>query len=300
MRQRILAIVAAVALVAVAFVARSVIADDGDGGGGGGGGGSKPVVACTPDLAAVCAALADEGRIADDPPTLDLDGAATPPADIDGWITWDPAPGIANLDAEQDSGTTWGSGRALGSSALAVAIRSSGGSFPSGCTQNSFTWSCLAGAPATSAIGVGTGKTAESLARLYPVALALVPQDGDFTDLPSGRLRQLIDSPAVGQKAFPSQLDALQTQPGALNFLVGPVEAFNDADKVTIISATPAATAVVAFVPRSSRSVDLPDEAFGADSVTKALRDAGLDPGTGKLAGEDRAGDLYAVRDKVG
>ena len=36
------------------------------------------MVACTKDLASVCDALAAAGRIAADPPTLDLDGAAAP------------------------------------------------------------------------------------------------------------------------------------------------------------------------------------------------------------------------------
>lgn len=303
MRQRLLAIAGALVLVVVAVAVRGVLAD-GSGSGGGSSPKGKPVVACTPDLMAVCDALAADGKIAADPPALDLDGAAKPAANVDGWITWDPAPGIAAIDAGQaGDAKPWQVGRALGSSALAVAFRQgSSPSFPSTCTQVSFGWSCLNAAAGTGqGVGVGTGKTAESLARIYPVALALVPQDGDFTDLTTGQLATLITSPAVGQRAFRAQLNTLQTAPGALGFLVGPAGAFAAADKVTTIAPKGGgASVVVAYAPRTGASASLGDDAFASDGVLAALREAGVEPGTGKLAGDERAGDLYAVRQKVG
>ena len=118
MKQRLLAIAGAVALVAVAVLVRATVLDGGDGSGSGGGGGA-PRVACTPDLVAVCAALADAGAIARDPIALDLDGATEPPADLDGWLTWDGAPGVANEDAPG----TWQDPVAVAGSPLAVARR---------------------------------------------------------------------------------------------------------------------------------------------------------------------------------
>ncbi|MEO6988806.1 MAG: hypothetical protein ABI239_09165, partial [Aquihabitans sp.] len=88
MRERVLAIFGALALIAFAFVVRSLIVG-GDGGGEGGNGNdpvssdSRPVVACTKDLMAMCDALADEGAIAADPPPVDLGSVAANTGRVD-------------------------------------------------------------------------------------------------------------------------------------------------------------------------------------------------------------------------
>lgn len=307
MKQRILAVVAAVALVLAAVVARSMISDGGSSGADGGGDG-KPVVACTPDLQPVCDALVADGRIAAGTAPLDLDlGAADPDRAIDGWITWDPAPGIANFDAEAGAagaGKPWGKGRPLGSSPLAVAIRASGGpSLPQGCSQVRFSWSCLPQAAAGSPpqpVGVGTATTAESLARLHPVALTLLPEpSAGFDQVPAGELHRLVASPANGQARFPDQLRSLRTAPGVLDFVVGPAGAM-DVDGVETIRPTPGATVVVVLAARTDGDPDLLQGAFGSERVEQALRTSGVEPGSGTLAPDERAGDLYAVRQKVG
>ena len=102
MKQRVLAIAGAVILVCAAVLVRGALADDDGGSGGGSGTGGAPVVACTADLASVCDALAEAGTIAADPPRLDLDGAAQPPAKLDGWITWEPAPLVVDFATGDD------------------------------------------------------------------------------------------------------------------------------------------------------------------------------------------------------
>src|SRR5690348_6274692 len=114
MKSRGMAVVGAFLLIVLAMFVRSKLADDDSSSNGSkGNGGGRPVVACTPELQEVCDALATDGQIASDPPTLDLGGASKPDSEIDGWITWDPAPEIADFDAGQNE--VWGPSDALGS-----------------------------------------------------------------------------------------------------------------------------------------------------------------------------------------
>lgn len=304
MRERILAIVGAAALIAVAFVIRSVVAGD-DGAGGAGGGGGRPVVACTPDLMAVCDALVADGRIANNPPALDL-GVEAAAAEVggrrlDGWVTWDPAPGIANLDATQAGRMPrWDRSTPLGASPLAVATTSNNAiSLPEGCSFDVAEWSCLNAPPPGLALGVGSGETSESLARLHPIAASLVPPEGDFTDLEASKLGAILDSPPDGQDPFPHQLTTLRTKPGALSLLVGPQRSLERAGNLLVAVPEPASGVVVVLAQRD-RDADLLGDGLDSAAVDRSLRDAGVTPGEGKLAPEDRAGDLSAVRQKVG
>jgi hypothetical protein len=296
-KQRLLAIAGAIALVAVAVLVRTTLVDDDDGPGGGGGGGGAPQVACTPDLAAVCAALADEGAIAREPIVLDLDAATEPPEGLDGWITWDGAPGVADLDAPD----TWQDPVAVAGAPLAVARRSGPlPALPAGCTADSLTWRCVVdSALGGSAVGVGTGTTAESLVRLHPLATALVPADGDVTDIDATELRTVVFSPADPQDLFPAQLTTLRTKLGALNWLVGPQGALEAADGLVVVRPTGSAVlaSVVLAATRSGDVGDLADRLQDGGPAA-ALRDAGVEPGAGRLSVDP--GELYAVRDKVG
>jgi hypothetical protein len=296
-KQRLLAIAGAVVLVAVAVVLRTTVLDDGDGTSGSGGGGGAPRVACTPDLADVCAALAEIGAIAPDPITLDLDGATEPPEDLDGWITWDGAPGVANLDAPD----TWQDPLAVAGAPLAVARRSGPApELPAGCTAAALTWRCVVdSALGGAAVGVGTGTTAESLLRLHPLATSLIPVDGDVTDIDAADLRAVVTSPADPQDLFPAQLVTLRTKLGALTWLVGPQLALDAADGLVVVR--PAGNPVLASVVlAATRSGDLGGlaEQLQEGGPAAALRDAGVEPGAGRLSIDP--GELYAVRDKVG
>lgn len=305
MKERILAVVGALALVAVALVVRAQLVDDG--GGGGASGGGAPAVACTPDLMAVCEVLADEGRIAEDPPTLDLNGAAGPLPGIEAWITWDPSPGIANIDADQDSAPMpWDAEGAVPIGAAPLAVATTGGldQAPGGCASSELTWSCF-GSPGSEglALGVGDPTTADGLARLYPVVASLVDVDGgeDFRDLTGAELDNIIDSPADGQRGrFSEQLRTLLTRPGALTFLVGPSVAFTmAATPPETFGPTPTAEIVAVIAGRTDgdRSSDELQRLVEGDVTGEAIRSAGLIPGDGDLAPASRAGDLFAVRE---
>lgn len=298
MKERILAIVAAVALVAVAIAARSVLVDDDDAGASGGG---RPVVACTEDLMAICDALVADGAIAPDPPALDLGGDDMADRGIDGWITWDGAPGVADLDAT-DAGreAAWGETRPIAASTLAVTT-SGGLTLPEGCTFEELTWSCLLDAAGEGlAVGVGTGRTAESLSRLYPLALTLVG-DADFRSLDGAPLRTVVESPrdAVDRRAYAGQVRTLLTKRGALNLVVAPLGLLEE-EALTAFAAAPDASMTAVIAARADAELDL-DRDLASDRVTAAVTELGLrlDPDA-ELAPERRAGELYALREKVG
>ena len=306
MRQRILAIVGAVALVVVALVVRGIVTDSNSTTGTDG---AKPVVACTSDLMAVCRALANVGAIAADPPTLELADAATATVanrPVDGWITWDPAPGIANLEAEAGGRSRlWSTPLALGASPLAIAsLTAVSPSLPSGCSFSPFVWDCVARAAIDeqTPVGVGTGTTAGSLARLYPLARALVPKNGDFRDIETAGLQAIIESTNVTQADFPNQARTLVTQRGALDILVGPSAGLTAIKGTrTAVGQRPAdaVDATIVLVGREGSNVESVAKATTGSGTVQALRDAGVVAGTGRLAPEGRAGELYAVRDKV-
>jgi len=299
MKQRVLAIIGAVALIAIAMVLRATVMDGGgDGASNGKATKGKPVVACAPDLVAICTALASDGAIASNPPTLDLADATAPPDDVDGWLTWDPAPAIANIDAPN----TWGPSVPVGGASLAVGSRTGTTlTLPTGCRPATLTWTCVAAAAQRgTAVGVGTADSAESLARLYPLAKTLVPTDGDFTTIDGSALKAIVGSPNDPQADFPDQLVTLQTKLGALGLLVGPEGALSSASNVTVRRPSPAAQVTVVLASRTGHDLGDLHGAFTRAGAAAALGDAGVTAGQGRLAPDSRAGELYVVRKKVG
>lgn len=282
MRDRILAVLGALALVALAVFVRGKLVDDADGGKEGSRpAAERPVVACTPDLAAICTALADAGGIAEDPPTLDLNTAANPPKEIEGWITWAPGPAIANLDDTASGGdTVWSKDVVLGSAELGVLAVPS----PLGCTQP-LEWTCLAqNAGLATSIGVGTVTSAEGLARLAPLAPVLAPS-GDLRDVDVERGREILDGPTAGQDDAPSMLrDAFK--PGSVDAVVASLpaaqrEARAPQAQTRALRAIPGKPAVRAAVVLTSRSPDLGAVAAAAKTGKPAdeLSALGLAPG---------------------
>lgn len=304
-----MAVIGAFVLIALALVIRSQLENDGSGSGGSDGpktsDGSPPVVACTPELAVVCGALADAGEIADDPPELDLADASAPPEDIDGWITWNPAPQIADFDAAQ--GDAWATPRPLGAGTLvALMDPATEDTLVQACTRPTV-WACIGEAPAADlTVGVGDPTTAEGLARLNPIAVALTP-GRDPDQMPVGDLLDLIEGPSSQSDAATMSRSA--TQAGVISIVVGPEDVLGraaqtnqgKARKLRVAVATPDTQATVVLAPRAGREdavagltcADLPDEAAAA------LRDAGVEPCTGK-ASDALAGFLYQVEKKVG
>ncbi len=304
MRERLLAVVGAVGLVVAAIVIRSMlVGDDGSdggsaGGAGGGGGRTSAVVACDPDLTEVCEALAANGSITPAAGSLSLADAAEPPPEVDAWITWDPAPGIANVDAPG----TWAGSDHVGGASLAVLV--AGG--PGACGTDA-DWSCVVAlADQGGSVGVGEGTSAQSLARLYPVARALVPDGGDFRSISALDLRRVIDSPQVRQDDMAAQVTTFLTRRGALSAVVGARPALDDARaglaSAAVAAPEPPAQLNVVLATRSG--ADRPslavDELDLDDAVVSALAALGVTPGSGSLAAEAVAGQLHAVRQKVG
>lgn len=311
MRERILAIVGAVVLIAVAvFVRGQFIDSNGNGGGKGkrarasGGSAERPVVACTPDLAAICQALVDTGEIADSTPTLDLDRAGDPAVvkDTDGWITWSLAPRIANFihDRTGTSGPWNAEGvRTLGGSYLGIFPSAEAvGLLGADCPQA--TWSCIAGVDIDQAsIAVGDPTTSEGLTRVAPLALALA-KDGDPTNLDEGRLRAIVASPQIAPTSAaylapaPDQVQAQAVQGGgAIGIVISPDRLTQTGTRPAAV--TPRSAMVVVFSARAgTESKWMPS--CDREELASALQAVGVTPCAKADTNPDLAGFLFQVR----
>ncbi len=293
--------VGAVALIAAALVARSFLAgdDQGNAAGRGDNGRDRPVVACTPDLQTVCDSLVADGAISPAPNSLELADATNPHAEVTGWITWAPAPGVANIDRPD----TWlAESEPVASAPTGVLVAEGSGQCPT-----TTTWaSCvLAAANAGLPVGVGPGTTAESLARLEPVARALVPTDGDFTTIPAVYLRRVITSPQVAQADQASQVTTFLTRRGTLSLVVGPVPALQKAatrqPSAQVVAPTPPARMTVVLATRQTpdREPLSAQLILSSTRATTALNQLGLAPGPADAPSATLAGEMYAVLDKI-
>lgn len=304
MKQRVFAIVGAIALVVIAVVAKGALRGEENGV-------VKPhrtkaVIACTPDLADVCDQLAAAGTIAEDPPTLELDGASQPPKAIDGWITWDPAPRVANFRAGTSGPEVWAPAEAIGSADLALLVPAG----PAATCRTKSTFTCLLADPALTgieSIGLGSPATAEGLARILPLAKAL-DRDGTNT-VATSTLQNLVDgrqSPQAGQADAPTQVNTLAVQgPAAVGAVVGPLPLLTATTKtprgasLQAWSLRPPTTITVVFAARQGTDQgDLADQ-IRQDGAT-ALETHGMGGDPAALVDDDLAGFLYQVSQKVG
>src|SRR5690606_21917703 len=96
------------------------------------------------------------------------------------------------------------------------------------------------------------------------------------------------------------------TQRGALQLVVGPVPALEAAAarRGTASVAVPTPTAHITIVIANHRSSDrdgpiTAEQILGSDPVLQELKRLGLEPGEGTVADDGRAGEVYAIRDKV-
>ncbi|HRW39726.1 MAG: hypothetical protein KDB04_03970 [Acidimicrobiales bacterium] len=311
MRERLLAVVGAACLVALALVVRGAIVGGDDEGGSGGGRSDdgRPTVACEPELADVCDQLARAGAIGADPPTLELGDAAAPPDDVDAWITWDPAPAIADFDAGGDG--VWGETTLLASGPLA--LLGTAGDLAIACGREP-AWSCLqAATDAGQAIGVGDPSTAEGLARLLPIARTYATDDDPDT-LDAAGLRDLVESPVGAQRDARQGATSLATAPGRLNLVVGPREvlaseaasAQGQNRGLVVASPGPSARASIVVAGRRAGDTDAVADAVcgrpggAATEVEASLREVGASTRCeGDRVSEQLAGFLYQVREKV-
>lgn len=307
MKERILAVCAVVLLVALAVVARDALAGDdggdGSGGGSGGGGDGGLVAACTPDLRSLCDALADAGEVAPDPLVLDAGIDAADERTPDVWLTWDPAPQVAN------AGTTsgpepWGEPVALGSAELAVLLEPADRDALAGAC-GTIDWACLATeADRTVAVGVGDPATAEGIARLRPLAEALTT-DRDPSQLDSLQLQALVDSPVNGQDEAASMIQA-RVRRTTDAVVVGPRGRLDDiqssAQGSRLVVEVPAPTATITLVvaPRADAGIGADELDGWCEVLADELTALGLAPCEGTPTDDPQvAGFLYQVREKA-
>ncbi len=311
MKSRGAAVIGAFVLIALAIFVRGLLVDGGNGSGSDGpgekGDGGKPVIACTPELMDVCDALAKSGSIAKDPPELDLPDAADPPPEVDGWITWNPAPQIANSAVQPDN--VWQEPVVLGSAAGAVLIdRLSLTALPSACRSKP-TWTCLGQAAPELSIGVGDPVTSEGIARLAPFARTFTTED-DFQELDFEALDDLIASPLEGQSDASDMADRIVTARGSLSMTSGPndllaAQAGTQQGKqyeLSVLTPSPRTRLVVVLAGRVGRNGSVDDLACGSDppdALADPLTALGITPCTGS-ADDALAGFLFQVRKKVG
>lgn len=320
MKSRGAAVIAAFVLIALAvFIRGKLVGDDGSGGsdGPGKGGAEAPVVACTPELDAVCDALVDAGEISpytelgeDDverPATLDLDEASARESDIAGWITWNPAPEIANFAAGDPA--VWGTPTVLGAASEAVLVdESTSGEIPSACRTDP-TWSCLADLSPGLTFGVGDPATAEGIARLTPLARAFA-EDDDYATLDTARLRELVDGPDA--QASATEMARQMAQPGFVSMAAGPADLLErqaatpqgEQRGLRVLAPAPVNGLTVVLAPRAGREDDLDGLACSGggelpEGTVPALADLGVAPCTGR-ATDALAGFLFQVQKKVG
>jgi hypothetical protein len=222
---------------------------------------------------------------------------------IEGWLTWDPAPGVVNFDRPE----AWVSTDAVASAPLGVLVADG----PGECGTTSWLACVVASAEQGLPVGVGDGTTAQSLARLHPVARSLVPTspaDANFNDIDARALRGVIDSTQVRQADYAVQVNTFLTQRGALGLVIGPVPALDAAAArqatAEVARPTPAAQLTVVIATRgspiSNRVPITADQLLRSDAAVAALEALGLAPGTGTPAPLAQAGEVYAIREKVG
>lgn len=312
MKSRGAAVIGAFVLIALAIVVRSLLVGDDDGGGSDGpkksNDGTLPVVACTPELIEVCDTLAAEGRIADDPPELDLPKAAQPPSDIDAWITWNPAPQIANfVHSPTLTPRIWSTAEAFGSaSEVILADGSTATSLASDCKATT-TWACLGELAPELSIGVGDPATSEGIARLAPFAQAFATEDDPAT-LDDGALDAIVRSPAEGQSDAVAMATRLTTRVGSLSMVAGP-DALMKRQTSTpagqtrglkVIASSPKSTMTVVLAARAGREDELAD--LGCKDLPKPAKSALTTVGVATCTGSTStalAGFLYQVQKRV-
>jgi hypothetical protein len=310
MKSRGAAVIAAFVLIALAvFIRGKVVGGDGDGGSDGPkrSDDEAPVVACTPDLIEVCDALAEAGRISSPAPELDLDGASAPDTEIDGWITWNPAPAIANFDAGDPA--VWGTPTVFGAALEAVLVdATTDGEIQAGCRTDP-TWSCLAELSPGLTFGVGDPATAEGIARLAPFAQAF-SEDDDYATLDTARLRELVDGPDAQASAV--TMARQMAQPGFVSMTAGPADLLEQQAAtpqgtqrgLRVLAPDPVNGLTVVLAPRAGREDDLDglgcsDGGELPEGAAPALADLGVAPCTGRTT-DALAGFLFQVQKKVG
>ena len=300
--RRVLAVLGAVLMVAVALLVRSVI-DSGDDGGSGGGDDATPQLLCAEELARVCQTLADDG-LADvtiEPvgTTVDRLGEVDADLEADAWLTLDPFPQQVNERRQFATGnplftdpldTGFSTGLAL------VAQDDRGAALEADCAAVG--WACVgdaAGEPWADHGGETTWGPVKpgydapdtSATGLLVIAQAMADhlEDPGFAsqDIDARWLGDLED--AVPTRTAGSSLLKLAQQGGAAFGAVGALEADAEAvsetaqgEDLSIFYPDPMFRASAVLAPGRGGDEDLLDaldDLVTSDELAEALRDAG-------------------------
>jgi hypothetical protein len=245
--KRVLALAVACLLIAAALAARSAVGDDSDdddGDADGGSNGGDLVIACIPELENACEAI---DRDLADLRIEDPDATIADP-DVDAWITLDPWPEIAEMQAGRE---IFGPAVAVAQTDLVLIAREA--QVPPGCDP--VAWSCLVDAlgdrvalanPATAAALLLLGHAAidffgdpalvsndfsdPALAdRLAALGIGGDPLDDVRIGLPEPSATGALE---VQLALFGSRLDQFVMAPGRFPATVAVVVAGRDADRV--------------------------------------------------------------------
>jgi hypothetical protein len=319
--KRVLALVAAVAMVGGAYLVRSRIIDSGDSSSQrqDTASGSVLTIGCAPELTNVCAAVASKDlRVL--PDSIDIDEAASAASTLDAYLIYGPAPGIVNAAASDqakvfDDGTVVGSGR-LGVVAPADRVAA----LAKHCSAAKLTWACLVRSARSSwstiapteqfqgsvKIGVGKPNSALSAILVAPLALATAKvQDPGIEDIDTKAVARVVAS--VDQQASEDELTALTTQgPAAYSAVVAPAAQAQQAAAstrgqglgLTVIYPEPVARTVVVLAPPSGHQVPKSIlDAFDQPNVRRALASAGWNATRrGTSTGLPASDVLFALR----
>lgn len=303
MAARVLAVLAAVAMIGGAFVYRYGVPGGADGSGGGGGGSGK--LLCAAELGeAVCDALGDDVTVEAAAATADrlISVRSAAEADVAGWLA--PGPWPAMVDAERERTTLpklFAVTGATLASAPIVAVTRKGQAVP-GC-EGEFTWKCLGDAAQSDQFRVG-GDAPSTSDGLFLRAAALSGFFGksdffvnDIDEDPAARTwyealnARLAAAAGFGAASLP---DFVAKQGSANAYVAGGAAAAFIGGNVSFDVRTPSppVTIAVTFTPaaRGARDVD-------AGPLRDRLREAGWRvQSPAKTQGLPSPGVLLALR----
>ncbi len=317
--RRVLAVLGAVLMVALALLVRSLIDGDDDGGqaSGEGGDGDVPTLVCAEELADVCEALERDGAadVTIEPvgETVDRLGAVDAELDADGWLTLDPFPQQVDERREFATGSAlFGDSMATDrSSGLAlVAFADRAAALEADCPD--VDWACLgdaAGEPWADHGGESSwgqvkpgydapDTSATGLLVLAQAMAAHLDDPGfagqDIDDRWLGDLEDAVPTRTAGTALLKlvQQGRAAFGAVGALGIEAEAVAGTAQGEDLTIFYPAPMFRASVVLAPR--RGVDA-GELIDADTLDAALAEAGWES---DAAGEPlpSAGVLDALR----
>jgi hypothetical protein len=299
--RRVLAVLGAVLMVALALVVRSLIDGDDDGGhaSGEGGNGDVPTLVCAEELADVCAALERYGAadVTIEPvgATVDRLGAVDAELDADGWLTLDPFPQQVDERREFATGSalfgdTMATDRSSGLALVAFADRAA--ALEADCPD--VDWACLgdaAGEPWADHGGESSwgqvkpgydapDTSATGLLVLAQAMAAHLDDPGfagqDIDDRWLGDLEDAVPTRTAGTALLKlvQQGRAAFGAVGALGIEAEAVAGTAQGEDLTIFYPAPMFRASVVLAPR--RGVDA-SELIDADTLDSALAEAGWD-----------------------